>query len=482
MTNYPTKKSYFALALLIAALLLLLYTLSIWLGAKLNILYNFQDSKWKNYFNLYSAVVNNNLSENTLIILANNAEIRTGGGFIGTVGILNSNKSKINIEPLIGVYGIDSSKNCEVTKYSQEEYLKSLSPCPSLRDSSNDLDFTENAKKALYFYQLNTNKPVKNVVQITPEVLEKLLEKLGPVYLKEYDITVSKDNFRDTIQLEVEAGKDKQLKKDPKSGILGSLANQLLNKLINQNAGNISEYISLLDEMIVQKHLVMYSENTDTENFIRKIGASGEVNNYNENYFMYAEANFSAKKNSPYIKNEVDMYQQIQEDGSSIVDITINTFHSSDYKVPYVDPNTDQSTWLVAEDKSYITSLIPKNSTLITFTSENNLYNLTKTEKGNLLTYVRNLNPLQKTSVRYRYKIPTNYVFTDRLVVNSFIQKQTGGWPYTFRYSLSLPNNEYQLKAANVNSLNKSIGTYNTVVYTGEINTNQVLSFIYEKK
>ena len=85
------------------------------------------------------------------------------------------------------------------------------------------------------------------------QVLERLLDKTGPVYLKEYDITVTKDNFRDTVQLEVEAGRDKQQKKDPKSGILGSLANQMISRLIAQDIYQLKDYIPLLQELIDQK-------------------------------------------------------------------------------------------------------------------------------------------------------------------------------------------------------------------------------------
>lgn len=477
--NVSNKNNYFFLAIFISALLMSAFILSLKVGDYARYIGE-NALKVNKYHDLYQAFTNNNKSQKTLILLANNAEIRLGGGFIGTVGVISSDKGKLSLEPLVGVYSIDSGKNCDTKTYSQAEYLKVLSPCPSLRDSSNSLDFATNAEEALYFYQLNTGTSVDNVVQITPEVLERMLEKLGPVYLKEYNLEVTKDNFRDAVQLEVEAGKDKQAKKDPKSGVLGSLSNQLITRLLNERAINIKEYLSLVEDMVKEKQLVMYSQSTKTEELIKAIGASGSLNKADENYFMFAEANFSAKKNSPFIKNEVNMHQTIQEDGSSLVDVVIKTKHTSDFRIPYVDPNSNQSTWLVAEDDSFVSIALPENSKV---SSVDGVASSKTTELDNhtVVSYVRKINPLGEITVSFSYSVPTKYIFNDKLVINTFVQKQIGGWPYTLNYSLSMYDDSYKLVASSEKQLFEPVGTKDSVVYTGEVNNDKILSFIYEK-
>ncbi len=481
MSYKKEKRSYLGVALLVSALLMVFYVGSIQIGNYLRSSLESQ-KKTEQYLKLYSALTGKEKSQKTLLILANNAEIRTGGGFIGTVGIIEGDRGKLDVQPLVGVYAIDSSKNCDIDRYEQAEYLKVLSPCPSLRDSSNDIDFPSNAKKALYFYHLNTNLSVDNVVQISPELLEKLLEKLGPVYLKDYDLNISKDNFRETVQLEVEAGKDKQAKKDPKSGVLGSLANQLINKLINEKANNLKDYLDLINEMIEEKHLVIYSEDQDTQKLIEEIGASGEIKNFDENYFMLTDANFSAKKNSPFVKNEVSITQAIQQDGKSNVNVVINTKHTSDFKVPYVDPNSNQSTWLVGKDDGFVSVVLPRNVTVKSTEGAASSYKMSSTENKSIISYIRTIEPLNESVAGFNYEVPTRYVFGDRLVVNTFVQKQINGWPYKINYSLTLPpKSGYRLVATNLKAVKEVVGTENTVVYTGEVNSDQILSFIYEK-
>lgn len=480
-SNKPSKPSYLLVACVIASILLGLYIISIKTGEYIKSIEQ-QSQKLQPYQDLYKRLGGYEGKQKTLLVLANNAELRTGGGFVGTVGVIDSEKGKVKSDALVGVYGIDSSKNCEQTvKYTQPDYLKILSPCPSLRDSNNSLDFSSNAEKALYFYQLNTGQSVDNVVQITPRVLERLLDKTGPVYIKDYDITVTKDNFRDTVQLEVEAGRDKQQKKDPKSGILGSLANQMISRLIAQDIYQLKDYIPLVQELIDQKHINLYSKNDETQSLIAKIGGDGSLKNTDDNYFMMAESNYSANKSSAYIKNKVTMNQVIEKDGSSTIEVSIASTHSSDYKIPYVDPNSNQSTWLVGENKSRVNLVIPNGSSLDGSSLNTNDYKIASAENNMLIEYDRYLKPLTSSTVQFKYRIPTKYVFTDKLVINSVIQKQLGGWPYEISYSLALPDTSYQLIATNVDSVKKELQSPSTINYSGIVDSDEILSFIYKK-
>lgn len=468
-------------ALVIAALLMAALTVSIRLGHYFQSLES-EANKFRPYQDLYRALAGYDSPQKTLLVLANNAEIRTGGGFIGTLGLVNSNQGKIKADPLVGVYSIDSPDYCRDKNYSQPDYLAiNLIDCSSLRDSSNYLDFPSNAKRVMYFYQLNTSIGVNNVVQITPEVLETLLDKLGPVYLKDYNLTVTKDNFRDTVQLEVEAGKDKLQKKDPKSGVIGSLSNILVSRLLSKDILEIKNILPNLQALIDQKQIVMYSSNPQTETLIRKIGAAGELSKTDENYFMMTESNFAANKSSPYIKNTVNMHQAVQPDGSSQIDLEIISEHTSPNRISYIDPNTNKLMWLVGEDKSYITLALPDDTQLISANVGSRPSNQ-KIENGKLLlSYYRYIQPLSQNKVVFSYKVPTRYLFGDRLVINSLVQKQLGGWPYIINYSLTLPSDEYQITASSVKGIKKQVGNGNTVFYTGNVDQDQVLSFIYEK-
>lgn len=475
-----SKPVYLPVALAVSCVLLVLFTFTIVIGNYMNSL-EVQAKKSQKYLDLAKALAGYNSPQNTLLLLANNAELRTGGGFIGTVGAVRSDQGKISPDQLIGVYSIDATNTCTNIPYSPPDYLKKIGPCASLRDSSNQLDFASNAKQAMYYYQQVIHKPVENVVQFTPSVLEELLAKLGPVYLKEYDLTVNRENFRDTVQLEVESGQDKLQKKDPKSGILGSLANQLMARLISKDLVELRSYLPVLQEMINQKQLVMYSANPNTQKLIESVGAAGDVRKTSENYLMITEANIAANKSSPYIRNLVDMNQVVNTDGTSTIDLKIQTNHTSDYKISYVDPNIPQERrWLVGDDYSYIKLVLPEDSQILSSSLEKDRLSIEQAYNKQILGYYRSIKPLGSSTVTFRYSVPTKYIFGSQLTINTLIQKQTGGWPYDLRYSLKVPAG-YSLKASSVAPLSQTVGEESRVMYTDEIITDSVLSFIYEK-
>lgn len=474
-----TKKSYLLIACVIASVLLGLYIISIKAGEYIED-FQLQSAKIKTYQDIYKRIGGFTSKQNTLLLLANNAEIRTGGGFIGTVGMIETETGKAEAKPLVSVYSIDSSIGCEDKRFSQPSYLQKLSPCSTLRDSSNSLDFTSNARQALYFYQQNTNIPVDNVVQITPRALELLLDKTGPIYLKDYDMTVTKENFRETVQLEIEKGIDKQQKNDPKSGVLGSLANQMISKLLVKDVYQLKDYLSILEQLVDEKQLNIYSKDDKTQALVRRIGADGSVKSADGNYFMMTEANYAANKSSPYIKNRVDMHQTVERDGTSTVEVTINSSHTSDYKFPYIDPNNNANMWLIGENSSHINLVLPKNTQLLKTTLEPEEYSSSGDNKT-IIEYERYIKPLTQISESFSYKIPTSYVMTNKLIVNTVVQKQLGGWPYELNYSLTLPDKNFRLVAANIESVKRETLDPLTVHYSGIIDSDRLLSFIYSR-
>ena len=110
------------------------------------------------------------------------------------------------------------------------------------------------------------------------------------------------------------------------------MANQLISKLLVKDVYQLKDYIAILEQLIDEKQLTIYSKDDKTQALIRRVNADGSVKSTDGNYFMMAESNFSANKSSPYIKNKVVMHQTIEKDGTSILDVEIHSSHISDYQ------------------------------------------------------------------------------------------------------------------------------------------------------
>lgn len=481
-----SKPVVLPIALVIAAILLVAFTITIKTGQFLQGLED-QSKNSQKYVDLVKFFGGYDSPQKTLLIMANNAELRFGGGFIGSVGLISSANGKVTSQPIQSIYGIDSDTNNVHSKYKPPSYMNTLTKVLGMRDSNTEPNWPDDAQRAIYYYQLNTGQRVDNVVQITPNVVDALLEKLGPVYLKQYDLTVTHDNFREKVQLEVESGKDKQQKLDPKSGILGELANVLLDRMLQKDVSELRSYLPLFEKLIAEKQLLAYSTNPAAQQNIEKLGLSGKLQQTDDNYLMYAEANIVANKDSPYIKNSIHMAQSIQPDGSSLVETTVSSTLDTDYQYQYLDPNINKKLWLIGDDISYVKLLLPSGAQVLSMSAQKNQKPMqleqvqSEVAEGKYtFGYLRRLAPHETQITTVRYSVPTHYFLGNRVVINSLVQKQPGGWPYDLRYSLSLPG-EYSLSASSVAPVTKPIGAEQPVRYNGRVSTDTLLSFIYAK-
>lgn len=129
-----------------------------------------------------------------LVLFQNNMELRPGGGFIGSFGILSVENGTLGKLQIHDVYDADGQLTESIEPpYGLQRYL-GVSHW-FLRDSNFDPDFTTDAKQAALFLQKETKQKVDGVIAIDTTFLKNLLAVVGSVYLPDYKVTVTPDNF-----------------------------------------------------------------------------------------------------------------------------------------------------------------------------------------------------------------------------------------------------------------------------------------------
>ena len=121
------KPRHIALALALAVVLFAVYILSLSIGDYLKSL-EAKTGQIQPYKNLLEALGGFKGPQKNLLLLTNNAELRMGGGFVGTVGMVESDKGKVTSDQLVGVYAIDVYNDCSNKPYSPPDYLKGIGP------------------------------------------------------------------------------------------------------------------------------------------------------------------------------------------------------------------------------------------------------------------------------------------------------------------------------------------------------------------
>jgi hypothetical protein len=414
--------------------------------------------------------------KNILILFMNNAEMRYGGGFIGTVGYVSVDNGKISSDPVRSVYYYDHKY--EDIKYSDKSATaRDEDKFLNLRNSGRNLDWPTNAKRAKDIYELESGKKVDVVIAVTPEVLKSLLISLGNVDLPDYNKRISPDNIAEELQMEIEKGQDKTEGRDPKT-ILTGLGNTIIERLSTKNVSELIDLSKGFGELINKRQILFYTGSYDLAQSFKRSGISGSTKSFAGDYFMMAEDNISIDKSSAFIDRVLKRNLVINQDGSVNISVDIARTQNRQKDLPYIDPRGG-FTYLIKENKSYVKFALPKGSKINYDQSKISIEKLNSESGYDIYRFISELNPLVQSDYSFSYSPPYKIaMFTDKVEINGFLQLQNGGWPYKLINSVQMPSG-WRLANSSVNPVVQKDGK---VIYDNIVDKDQFLSFTYAKQ
>jgi hypothetical protein len=287
-----------------------------------------------------------------LFLFQNNSEMRATGGFIGTYGLLDIANGHVKKFFIDGIFNPDGQLKDRIVPPAP---IQKISANWSMHDSNWFADFPLSAKKAIQFYEKTGGPTADGVITITPTVMQKLLAITGPIEMPEYGVTLDKDNFIELTQNEVEVDYDKQDNKPKK--ILSDLAPLVLEKLLSsKDLDIISKTAEALLDGLREKHILLYSENSQLEKLISDQGWSGEVIQTPKDYLSVINTNVNGFKTDAVVDEHIDHQAQIQEDGSIIDTVTITRKHNG---------GNSAYEWFNKVNADYMRVYVPSGSKLL---------------------------------------------------------------------------------------------------------------------
>lgn len=313
----------------------------------ITLIFNVQDT--------FSDIFSGEEKKKYLILFQNNMELRPGGGFIGSYGILAFNRGKIEDFSIHDVYEADGQLKGHVEPpYPIRRYLPSAHWY--LRDSNFDLNFPSVASSAAFFLFEETGQTVDGVIGADVTFVKNLVSALGPIYVPEYKETVSGDNF--FIVTETHADKDSFPASTQKKDFLTFLYKAINNKISSEKKLPYPAILKAVSDSILEKHIVFAFANPLAQNKFTISGLSSslfdprKLSDSSVNDFVgISEANIGVNKANYFVGRSVSYRADLKESGVI----------SSELSVSFKNDSKD---WPGGDYKSYTRFILPKGVVL----------------------------------------------------------------------------------------------------------------------
>jgi hypothetical protein len=290
-----------------------------------------------------------------MILFQNNWEIRPGGGFIGSFGILKIKNGQVADLQIHDTGNFDARVPATVpAPYPMPETLRIKSL--QLRDSNFSPDFITNAKAAENFYYLGQGQEkFDGIIAVNANVLISFLKVTGPVEIPGYPGTYGDENAILALEYQVEKAFEEQgITRGDRKSVMNDLAMEILKKVQTLDNSQKIELLKIISVDLKKKDIQMNFSDPELQAEVEKINWAGEIDeNWKQDYLMANDANLGAYKSDYYVKRSMDYSIDLTgENPRALLEISY-------------EHTAKQKDWMTKDYVTYLRVYVPDGSWLV---------------------------------------------------------------------------------------------------------------------
>lgn len=255
-----------------------------------------------------------------LVLLQNNMELRPGGGFIGSYGLLTLDQGAIADFQVYDVYEADGKLTFHVEPpYGLRRYLGSSHWF--LRDSNFAVDFPQNASQAMTFLEYEVGEKVDGVIAIDTTFFKNLLAAFGSVTVPEYKETITPNNFY--LRTQTHAEKDFFPGSTQKKDFLQALLAAMKQRLVSNTDISYTHLMTSIGESVNGKHVLVALRDEELQKLLTVNNLSSSLWDGREDgdntfldTFGVIDANVGVNKVNYYLKRTIEQKTVIDTKGT----------------------------------------------------------------------------------------------------------------------------------------------------------------------
>lgn len=242
-----------------------------------------------------------------LFLLLNNTELRPGGGFIGTYGIVRLEDGSIAGFETDDIYALDGPAEAFLDEDPPEPLKRYLrAERWFMRDANWSPDYVVSSMEVERFYHLEDGpaKEIDGIIGITPTVIERLLGVTGPITID--DTTFTSENVTDELEFQVEKGfAIEGIPLAQRKEIVGELGDVLVERLLSLPLSELKNLFAIAETAIVEKHLLTYFKDPALQRIADARDWSGRLTAVPGDELLIVDANLASLKTDPVIDRSV---------------------------------------------------------------------------------------------------------------------------------------------------------------------------------
>lgn len=232
-----------------------------------------------------------------LVLNVDPAELRGGGGFIGSYILVSADKGDIKLGESKNVYDIDYPYPMPGQKkfVAQPAIMNEFTGHGWVFGDANfSPSFPAGAQAAEQLFKNETGHSVDGVVSIDPWAVAAMLQVTGPIKIPEYSTTVQASTFPDDLvkRLLTEAANV-----PGKKTYFPVVANHVLTQLMSMPADKWPTLVDALNTSVGQRHLQVYMNRDNVQSVLGRLGWSGTLAaGQGQELMSEVESNFGGNK------------------------------------------------------------------------------------------------------------------------------------------------------------------------------------------
>lgn len=277
-----------------------------------------------------------------LVLFQNNAELRGGGGFLGSFAVVTLEGRHIkNYYFESNIYKKDNAFTKE-NKIPLSDYFYSFIGTEvtlAMRDANYPADFASAAQEVSKYYTLEYGARTDGVIAVNASAISDLLGVTGPLTVGEKNVVVSKNTFFDTLQREIQETyfKDDTNKiiNEPKS-ILKDMVDPLMKRFNAVSPISLYRYITT---ELATKQILFWFPDTPRQTIVEKNNWGGRIEPWSGESVFISNSNVNGQKSSMSVDESITLTGSAQSDPHRTLTFTRTHSGGDAYQADHINRN-----------------------------------------------------------------------------------------------------------------------------------------------